>query len=209
MSSSKRNLALVASAAAVLLVGVGAGCTGFFVNQPNSLSVTTGVNGTGSSTFTVAQGSTVKLFATASFSSGSKDVTNSATWQSSTPCATVISGTVKGVAAVSSVTITATVSGVSGSATGSVTGSGGQTLTIGPTGPFTLATTPTVQFTATENGTDLTNSATWTSSNTSVLTFSTTTSGAASLLATGNSTVSASITSGSTCASGSETVTVQ
>ncbi|HZP16931.1 MAG TPA: hypothetical protein VFB00_03130 [Terriglobales bacterium] len=209
MFRSRPKSALVAATAGFVLLTLAIGCRGFFVNQPNSVTVTTGANGTGSSTFNVAQGATVKLFATASYSSGNKDVSNSAAWQSSTPCATVTAGLVKGIGAATNVTITATVAGVSGSATGTVTGSGGQGLTITPPGPFTLATTPTVQFLASQNGTDVTGNSTWTSSNTSVLTFSSTTPGLASLVTTGTSTVTASLSSGNSCASGSLTVTVQ
>lgn len=208
MRSSKRK-GWIIGAGAFALLALGAGCTGFFVNQPNSVAVTTGPSGTGTSTFTVAQGATVKLFATASFNSGSKDVTNSATWASSTPCATVSAGNVKGVGTASDVTISATVGGVGGSATGSVTGGSGQALTISPQGSFSIAANPTgVQFTATDsNNNDVTNSATWTSGNTSFLTFSST-PGLATLVASGTTTVTASITSGGTCSSGSETVTI-
>lgn len=210
MWHSRRRLSVIGTAVAALLLALAISCTGFFVNQPNSISVTTGANGGGSNTFTVAQGSSVKLFATATYSSGNKDVTNSATWQSSTSCAPVTIGTVKGVGPVSSVTITATLAGTTGSATGSVTGSGAQTLTITPAGPFTLSTTPSVQFTATDSASNnVTNSATWTSSTTSVLTFSSTTPGLATLATTGSSTVTASVSSGSTCESGSLSVTVQ
>lgn len=201
-----KRLSLITTALAALALLLS--CTGFFVNQPNSITVTTGANGGGTSTFSVPQSQTVKLFATASFNSGSKDVTSSANWQSSSPCATVNAGVVTGVGPASGVTITATVGGITGSATGTVTGSGGQALVIAPQGPFTLATTPTVQFTASQNGTDVTNSVTWSSSDTSILTFSSS-AGFANLLTTGTSTVTASLATGNSCASGSEVVTVQ
>jgi len=209
MQSSERK-GWIIGVGAVALLALGAGCTGFFVNQPNSISVTTGPSGTGTSTFTVAQGATVKLFATASFNSGSKDVTNSATWASSTPCATVSAGNVKGVGTASDVTITATVGGVAGSATGSVTGGSGQTLTISssPQQPFSISAGSSVQFTATDSSNNnVTNSATWTSGDTSLLTFSST-PGLANLVAAGTTSVTASIISGGTCSSGSETVTI-
>lgn len=211
MLNSGRKLPFALALFVVALIALGVGCRGFFVNQPDSLSVTTGKNGSGSSTFTVAQGQTTSLFATATYSDGgNKDVTNSAAWQSSSPCAPVNAGTVRGVAAVSSVTITASVAGVSGSATGSVTGSGGQSLTISsvPTGPFSLTSTQSVQFSAANGSTDVTNSATWTSSDTSVLAFSSSTPGLASLINTGSSTVTASVASGNSCANGTLAVTV-
>src|SRR5205823_4392511 len=145
MWSPDRKYSLVVAMSAGLLLVVAVGCKGFFVNQPNSLTVTTGANGGGSSSFTVATGQTVKLFATATYSSGNKDVTNSAVWQSSTPCATVVAGTVSGIGAATGITITATVGGVTGSATGTVTG-GGQGLVISsiPAGPtFTQGTMAT------------------------------------------------------------------
>ncbi len=207
MPSSERKLSLIAVLVAVLLLFMAPGCTGFFVSQPNSIAVTTT---SGATTFTVAQNSSVQLKATATYNSGSKDVTKSATWQSSTPCATVTAGLVNGVGATSNVTITAVVAGISGSATGTVTGGTAQTLTVTPTNQtFTLASTPTTQFFAAENGADVTNSATWTSGNTSVVTFSSTTPGLATFVAPGTTTVTASIASGSTCASGSTNVTIQ
>src|ERR1051326_390312 len=103
-------------------------CTGFFVNQPNSISVTTAAGG---SSFTASP--TAQLKATASFNSGSKDVTNSASWQSSTACATVSStGLVTSVGTSSSVTITATLAGVNGSITGTTSGGSSSALTINP-----------------------------------------------------------------------------
>jgi hypothetical protein len=201
--NAKRNVLVVLTLCALALA---AGCRGFFVNQANSLVVTTGANGGGSSSFTVAQGATVKLFATASFSSGNKDVTNSASWQSSSPCASVTSGNVKGIGAVSGVTITATLNGVTGSATGDVTG-GGQGLQISsvPSGTtFTQGIQAT--FSATFNGTDVTNSTTWTSSNSSVVSFS---GNVASFVATGNATITGSYVNGSTCSGASENITVQ
>src|ERR1700756_4385264 len=101
MFSSGRKLPFLIALLALSFVVLTVGCKGFFVNQPTSIAVTTGVNGTGTSTFTVQQGSSIKLFATASFDSGSKDITSSAFWQSSSPCATVSAGKVQGVAAVS------------------------------------------------------------------------------------------------------------
>jgi len=191
--------------AALAIISLTTACTGFFVNQPNSVTVTTAASGGGSSTFSVAQGQTVQLFATAAFNSGNKDVTKSASWQSSTPCATVNAGLVDGVGAATSVTITASVGGIAGSATGSV--SGGQSLTISsiPAGPtFTNGTSAV--FSAALNSADVTASAVWSSSNTSVATFS---SNTASFIATGTATLTGSYVANGTCASGSTTITVQ
>jgi hypothetical protein len=204
MRSSGRKGWIMGMAALLVL---GAGCTGFFVNQPNSIAVTQA----GSSTLAVTAPNTAQLTATASYNSGTKNVTNSASWQSSSACVAVSStGVVKGIGAASNVTITASLGGVSGSITGSVTGGSGQTLTISsnPQQPFSLSSTTSVQFTATDSSNnDVTNSATWTSGDTSVLTFSST-PGLATLAATGTTAVTASTASSGTCSSGSETVTI-
>jgi hypothetical protein len=200
MRSSGRKGSIIGLAALFVL---GAGCTGFFVNQPNSIAVTTLA---GASTFTVAQGSTVQLQAIASFNSGSKDVTKSATWQSSSACASVSAGTVKGIGTISSVTITASVGGVNGSATGSVTGgSGSQTLSIS-SNSNSFVTGSSAQFFASLNGNDVTSSTTWSSSDTSIVTFS---SNTASFLSPGNVTITASYAAGNSCASGTQSITVQ
>jgi hypothetical protein len=205
MRNSERKV-LMMGIAGLILLALGAGCTGFFVNQPNSVAVTQA----GSSTLSVPAPNTVQLTATASFNSGTKDVTKSASWQSSSACATVNStGVVKGIGAASNVTITASLGGVSGSITGSVTGGTGQTLTITPANQTVSLATGTVQFSATDsNNNNVTNSATWTSGNTSFLTFSST-PGLATLVAAGSTSVSASLSSGATCASGSTNITIQ
>jgi hypothetical protein len=205
MSSIDRKLSLVALLVSLALLITFPACKGFFVNQPNSIAVTTGANGGGSSTFTVAQGSTVQLFATATYNSGNKDVTNSAVWQSSTPCATVTLGSVKGIGATTGVTVTATLSGVGGSATGTVTGSGqGLIISSAPSGPtFTNLTSAT--FSATLNGTDVTGSTTWTSSS-NIVTFQ---SNVATFSGTGSATITASYVNGTNCNGASENITVQ
>src|SRR5436190_1003194 len=206
MISTTRKVKVLLAFAALLIMAFAVGCRGFFVNQPNSVSVTTQ---SGASTFSVPP--SVQLKATATFDSGTKDVTHSATWESSSACVTVNStGLVVGAGATSNVTVTATQGGVSGSISGTSTGgTGGQTLTIGPTTTtFTHGTQN--QFTASLNGQDVTASATWTSSDTTVVSFSTTTIGLATFgSSAGTATISASVLSGSTCASGSEDITVQ
>ena len=207
MLSSERKLSLIAALVALSLLVVAPGCTGFFVNQPNSIAVTTAG---GASTFSVPP--SVQMKATATYTSSTKDVTKSATWGSSSACVTVSStGLVVGAGAASNVTVTATLGGVSGSISGGSTGgTGSQTLTIGPANTTTFTHGTSQQFTATLNNVDVTGSATWTSSDTSVVTFSTTTIGFATFGATaGTATISASVLSGSTCASGSESITVQ
>jgi hypothetical protein len=198
-----RRMSLIFGALAIFVIT--SSCTGFFVNQPNSVTVTTAASGGGSTTFSVAQGQTVQLFATAAFNSGNKDVTKSASWQSSTPCATVNAGLVNGVGGATSVTITASVGGIAGSATGSVTGGQGLTISSIPAGPtFTNGTSAV--FSAALNNTDVTGSTVWSSSDTSVATFS---SNTASFIGTGSATITGSYVANGTCASGSTNITVQ
>lgn len=201
-----KRLAIAAALAAFVLMAVGSGCRGFFINQPNSITVTQG----GSSTLAVAVGTPQQLTATASYNNGTKIVTNEASWSSSTACATVDqTGRVTANGPASSVTITATLAGVQGTITGSTTGGTAQTLTISPT-TVTLSS-GTTQFQAIDsNNVNQAANATWTSSNTSVLSFASSTGGLATLSNTGTATVTASTTSsGGTCASGSVSVTVQ
>jgi hypothetical protein len=205
MWSPDRKYSLMAAVSAVLLLVVAVGCKGFFVNQPNSMTVTTGANGGGSSTFTVANGQTVKLYATATYSDGNKDVSNSATWQSSTPCATVNQGIVKGVGVASGVSVTATLNGIGGSATGSVTGNGqGLVISSSPSGT-TFANGSQATFSATFNGTDVTSATTWTSSS-NIATFN---NNVASFSGTGPATITGSYVNGNTCAGSSVNITVQ
>jgi hypothetical protein len=206
MSNATPKVRMVAASAALFLLTVSGGCKGFFVNQPDSIAVTQ--NGT--STLSVAVGTPVQLTATATYNSGSKDVTKSATWSSSTACATVgtNTGVVTAVGPSSGVTITATLAGVQGTITGSTTGGTSQTLSISPT--LVSLSSGTAQFQALDsNQVDQAASATWTSSDTSILSFASSTGGLATLSATGSVTVTASLTSGNTCASGSASVTVQ
>ena len=202
MPSSERKLSQISVAAALALLMVSNGCTGFFVNQPNSIAVTQ----SGATTLSVAVGSPQQLTATATFNSGTKIVTNQASWSSSSSCATVGStGIVTAVGPSSNVTITATLAGVQGTIAGSTTGGSAQTLTINPpSGTFTAGAQQA--FTAALNGVDVTNSTTWTSSNTSVLTFSGNT---ATFVTAGSATIAASFAATGTCATGSESITVQ
>lgn len=200
----KLDRSLVAGAAALFLLAIAAGCTGFFVNQPNSITVTQ----SGANTLAVVVGTPQQLTATGSFDSGTKDVTRSATWTSSTACATVSStGLVTGVGNNSNVTITATVAGVSGSISGAITGGNSQSLTITSTPPgTTFSSGTTANFFASLNGNDVTNSTTWTSSDSSVATFS---SNVATFVGQGTATITGSFAVSGSCATGSETVTVQ
>lgn len=192
--------------AAFVVLAMGSGCRGFFVNQPNSISVTQN----GSSTLSVAVGSPQQLTATASYNNGTKIVTSEASWSSSTSCASVAStGIVTAIGPSSSVTVTATLAGVQGTITGSTTGGTAQTLQItsNPAGTtFTNGTTAT--FSASLNNVDVTANSTWTSSNTSIVTFSGNTATFVTG-ASGTATITASYAVSGSCATGSETITVQ
>jgi uncharacterized protein YjdB len=163
MSNSKRKLPLLAGLAVLLSLAAAVSCKGFFVNAPTAVTVTPG---TASLTF----GQSQQLAAQATFNSGSpQDVTKSATWQSSNGCAVSVStqtlGQVTAVGTGGSVTITALFNGVSGTAT--VTPPTG--LTISPCGSFKAGSTQS--FTANNNGTDVTGSSTWSSSDSNIVKF--------------------------------------
>jgi uncharacterized protein YjdB len=148
----------------------------------------------------IAPATTLKFYATGTYSDGSaKDVTSTVTWTSSnTTVATIIAtGTTAGLAtgvAVGSTTITATLGAVSGNTTMQVAVPATLlSITLTPTTPTTV-TGATLQFTVTGNysdGTikDVTSSAAWTSSNTSVATINA--SGLATPVAAGSTTVTA------------------
>jgi YD repeat-containing protein len=147
----------------------------------------------------VALGLTEPFTAMGNYSDNTQqNVTSAVTWSSSAlTIATVNSSGVASTLAQGSTTITATSGSINGSATLTVTAPTLVSLSISPTNPSVLKGA-TQQFTATGTYTDnstqnLTNSATWSSSMTSVATINT--SGLAATLVQGTSTITA--TSGS------------
>lgn len=128
---------------------------------------------------TLNVGATVQLSATAGYSDGSsQDVTSQATWTASNANATVASGLVKGVAA-GSVTITASFSGQSGTATVTIGTSSGTVTGLTVTAPFTsfgagtflpLNAIATYSDNSTQN---VTTQVAWTSSDNTIATVST------------------------------------
>ncbi|EMJ97130.1 bacterial Ig-like domain, group 2 [Leptospira sp. B5-022] len=154
----------------------------------------------------VAKGRTAQLTAIGVYSDTStQNITNSATWSSSvTSVATVDNAGTIGLAHaadIGSTTITAQYSGVSGTASFTVTAAVLESIQVTPTNP-NVAKGLTRQFTATgsfSDGTtqDLTSTVTWTSSVTSVATINNTNSGKglANALSLGTTTITA--TSGS------------
>jgi uncharacterized protein YjdB len=206
-TSSKPTVATVASGLATSLA---AGST--------ALTATlNGVHGTATLTVTpilssiavtpnpaaIEIGATQQFTATATYSDSSTKVV-SATWKSTnTGVATVnATGLATGVAA-GPTTVTATFNGVSGSATLNVTAT---TISISPN-PASFVAGATQQFTATATSpggspTDVTATATWTIANTAVATVN------AGGLATGVATGSTSIKASLSGASGSASITV-
>ena len=132
---------------------------------------------------TLAAGTTLQLYATGTYSDGStQDITSTATWSPSTTNATVVAGLITAVS-VGDPTISANLSGITGSTSVTVTASTLVSIAITPAGITTVAAGNTQQFTATGRYTDsstqnITSSVTWSSSEASV-TMSATTPGLA------------------------------
>jgi trimeric autotransporter adhesin len=202
MLSLKRKWLLFSSLVAVSAL-LGVGCRGFFVNPTlTSITVTP-------ATPNLQVGGTLQLTATGNNDDGStKNLTTSATWSSSDTTQVTVNSTglVKGIAKTSTtgVTITATSGTIQGSNTVTV-GQTQQTLAItsNPSSPISLAavgSNTTITFTATLNGTDVTNSTTFSSNNPSVIsqpsgdTASIVGVGSATITGTDNSSHTASIT---------------
>jgi N-acetylneuraminic acid mutarotase len=160
----------------------------------------------------IARGTTQQFIATGTFSdSTTQDLTSSVTWSSSDPTVAPISnaGGSRGLATganTGTVTITAALNNVSGTATLTVTAATLSSLNVTPASPV-IARGTTQQFTATgtfSDGStqDLTASVTWTSGSTTVATI--TPAGLATGANVGNSTITATLGS----VSGSTTLNV-
>lgn len=161
---------------------------------------------------TIAANTSTQLTATGSYSDGSKkDLSATATWTSGTTTVATVSATglAKGVAGGTS-TITAASGGVMGTLTLMVTPAklvsiavtpGTQSIAAGTSQPFTA--TGTFDDSTTQ---DLTATATWTSGTAATATISA--AGVAKALATGTSTITASVTAGGATVSGTATLTV-
>ena len=141
-------------------------CKGFFVNSPDSLTITP-------DTVTFDNvGDVQQLTAQATFGTQTQDVTTSTVWRSANGCTVVPSttniGQMTAIGTGSSVTITATYNGVSDTVTASIPNG----ITISPCGTngrFSSGTS--TAMTATAGGTDVTSTTTWTSSNTTIVKF--------------------------------------
>ncbi len=187
-----------------LLAGVLSACSGGFPSGPPKTEpgVTLETISIAPNPGSVAVGGTVPFIATGHFSDGSShNITANSTWSSSnTSIATIVSttGVAKGIAAGGPVTITAMDSGVSGTASLTVTAAAPPTLrTISVTpNPGSVAVGSTVPFTATGHYSDgstqnITTASTWSSSNTSIATIVSTTGVAKGIAAGGPITITA------------------
>lgn len=161
-----RRCQYVATVAVLILVVVSVGCTGFFVNPTlTSLAV-------GPSTPTIQQGNTLQMAATGTYDDGStKALTGKVLWSSSDSAIASINSTglMTGVSP-GSATITASSGTISGSTSVTVSLQNITSITVTPANR-TITQGSTVQYTATAttsdgNTHDITNSVTWTSSNT-------------------------------------------
>ncbi len=155
---------------------------------------------------TIAPATTIQFTAIGTFSDGStRNITNQVTWSSSNPAAaTIQNSTATGVAQGQS-TISATLNSVSDSVTLTVSGATIKTISVTPSGQSIAAGTQ-LDFIATGVFTDgstqnITNSVTWTSSNTAFATVSNTagSNGIVAAVSTGSVTIKATFggTSGS------------
>jgi hypothetical protein len=172
MPGGKQKVWLALAFALLISVALAVGCTGFFVNP--TLSTLT-VN---PQTPSVQVGSSVQMTASGTYNDGSvKTLTSNVFWTSSnTSIATVnVVGKVIGVTP-GSASITASSANVSGSTSVTVLVAGLVSITLNPSS-HSMGSNSTFTFTATGNlqggGTiDVTNSSTWSSSNTAVATVS-------------------------------------
>jgi len=164
MSSRTQKVQILVALAALLSLATAVSCKGFFVNSPDSLTISPN-----SVTFSDVPTDPEQLLAQATFGSKTQDVTTSTVWKTSNVCTVSVSttnlGQINAVGTGSSATITATYNGVSATITASVpTG-----IAVTPCGTFNSGTNQA--FTATLSGSDVTSASTWTSSNNNIVNF--------------------------------------
>jgi hypothetical protein len=150
---------------------------------------------------TLAAGTTMQVYATGTYSNGSTaDITAQASWVSNGATATVVGGLITAVST-GDPTVSASLSGITGSLPLTVTAAALQSIAITPAGTTTVAAGRTQQFTATGTFTsgptqNITSGVTWSANGTGV-TMSTTTPGLATTTdaaANTSATISASMT---------------
>ena len=171
MSILSRKLQLAGGLSVLLLLAVGVSCKGFFVNSPDSLTISPN-----SVTFSQVGSGVQQLTAQATFGTKSQDVTANTVWRSSNGCVVVPSTTVIGqmtdIGTGSSVTITATYNGVSDTVTATVpAGISITPCSSGGKSNGTFASGSTVTLTATSGGSDVTSTTNRTSDNDNVVSF--------------------------------------
>ena len=145
MVKIKRNLQFSAAFAALILVALSVGCSGFFVDPTlTTITVTP-------STPSVVSGNTLQMIATGSYDDGStKNISGAATSKSFRfPSVATLdsSGLLTGVAT-GTATITATSGAITGTTTATIQVAGLQSITLSPTG-ISIKQGTTQQFTAT------------------------------------------------------------
>ena len=204
MLNRKPKLQFLAAFAAFLLLAIAVGCKGFFVNSPDSITISPDPV----SFADVGDAHAQQLSSQATFGNSTQDVTNSAVWKSANACAVVPSTTQIGlmtpIATGSSVTITATYNGVSDTVTATLpTG-----LIISPCGTAGKFSSggPAVSFKAASGSTDVTSTTTWASSDNTIVKFADPASGTATF---GPTTGTVIITATGSSDTGKLQVTVQ
>jgi hypothetical protein len=195
MKSGKQALRIAAAVSVLIVFALGIGCNGFFVD-PTLTSVV--VSPTSAS---IGLKKTVQMTAFGTYDDGSrKQIKSGLVWSTSDGTIAGIdasSGIATGVS-VGTATITGEAQGLSGTATISVVPSGITSITITPISASIRVGT-TQPFTAkAQDGTDVTQIVTWTSSNTTDVTITNATNGSgggiASALVAGSVTITASLT---------------
>jgi trimeric autotransporter adhesin len=196
---------------AVTMLAVFSGCGGGTANSNpgGNTPVLTSIQVTGPNA-TLTAGQKQQMTATGIYSNGpTKDLTSTATWSSSSAAVTVVAGGMVTAAAAGSSAVSAKLGSVTGS-TNLTVNAALVSIAVTPANP-SVAAVPLQQFTATGNYSDgstqnLTASVTWGSSNTTAATISGSapTQGLANALATGSTTVLATLGA----ISGSTTLTV-
>ena len=189
MLNRKPKLQLLAALAAFLLLAGAVGCKGFFVNSPDSITISPDPVAFAG----VGDGSAQQLSAQATTGNSTQDVTNSTIWKSANACAVVPSTTQIGlmtpIATGSSVTITATYNGVSDTVTATLP-TGLIITPCGTAGKFSSGG-PAVNFTASSGSTDVTSTTTWISSNNTVVKFADPSNSTATFPGTGTAIITA------------------
>ncbi|PYX81221.1 MAG: hypothetical protein DMG70_20575 [Acidobacteria bacterium] len=217
MLTAKRKLLLLTSFTLLMSLGW-AGCHGFFVKPTLTGITVTTLQATNLPT----QGSTIQLMATGAYDDGShKNLSGVATWSKTDPQNLVtLSTSSPGLVTANAAPnpgVQVTIQAAAQSSNGSVV-SGTITLTVGQSSTLTISSSrgstislsgaggagATVTFSATLNGTDVTNSTTFTSSSPSVIAITTGSTG--TLQATGTTTITGSDSSNG--ASGTLQITV-